>query len=487
MNMKTMLELPQLCGAVLLLSCTTSELPPQAEPIKVVTPPETSVVIPTTQPVVDGVEKMYMGYAISGKTSVTPKGDPRMPLVAQKADMSALKTAGCTGELNYIAIGGSLTAGYRDQGLTRESQMTAYPNLIAHQMGLVNFKSPLFDVAEANGSGGLMYDGTADMPSWKEITNQTAVKSSSPMVMNKYNGGDFQNISIPFSGKGLIGTAFTSELQSLKPYPFIERLIKTSDIVPSKFVAGVNIVPSLYDYMFKKQKMDIHTVEYGFDNYIDYIQSQKNLNFEGFTLGGYGISFDEKRNVYGKPVWLLMPSQILRLPYFQFFTYEKLIKLLGVSEIMIGTGNGNYIEKADKNCVFLPTQTILNAIKNKSSIGVVPDVEVMDAIECQQLRTSKGLYSYNFIIETVAKEKNIPLVDLPAVYEKVLNGQYISEDGFKIDPSFPKGNFFSQDGIYPSAIGQAVIANEVIKVMNTAYKTKIPLINLTQYARGLSK
>ena len=488
--MKTMFKLPQLCGMVLLLlSCTTDVIPPQAEPQKVAVAPEIPPASPiiTPAPILDGVARMYQAFALTGQTSVSPKADFIMPVPSQKADLSTLKTAGNTGELNYIAIGGSLTAGYRDQGLTRKSQMTAYPNLIAHQMGLVNFKSPLFDITEANGSGGLVFDGTADMPSWKQITNQTALKSNAPMTLSKYTGGDFQNIGIPFSGKGLIGTPITTEYQNLKPYSFIERLIKTSDIVPSKFVSGVNIMPSLYDYMLKKQKIDIYTVEYGLDNYIDYIMTQRNLNFEGFMLGSYDISFDTKGNTIGKPVWLLMPSQILRFPYFQFFTYDKLSNLLGIDEIMIGSGNDNYTEKADKNCVFLPTKRILDAIKNKTPLGIVPDVEVMDALECQAARRSKGLYVYNGIIENAAKQKNIPLVDLPAVYEKVLNGQYVSEDGFRIDPSFPKGNFFSQDGIYPSAIGQAVIANEVIKVMNKSYNTNIPLINLTEYARNLSR
>ena len=477
MNMKTMFKLPQIFGALLLLSCTTGELPPEQgllkEPEKQGVLP-TSPVSPTITPAVDGVAQMYIGYALSGQTTITPKNDPTMPTVAQKVDMSALRTAGSTGELNYIAIGSSLTAGYRDRGLTRESQLTAYPNLIAHQMGLVNFKSPLFDVSEANGSGSLVFDGTAEMPSWKQVTNQTALKSNTPMTLSKYSGGDFQNISSPFLGKDGFGTAYTTAFQKLNSYPFVERLIKNSDVVPS-----------LYDGMFKSQKPDIYTVEFGFDNYINYIMTQRNLNFEGFMLGSYQASFDDKGNVIGKPIWLLMPSQILRLPYFNFFTYDKLSRLLGVDEIMIGSGNDNYIEKADKNCVFLPTQRILDAIRNRTSIGVVPDVEVMDALECQGARTAKGLYVYNGIIETVAKEKNIPLVDLPAVYEKVLNGQYVSEDGFKVDPSFPKGNFFSQDGIYPSAIGQAVIANEVIKVMNKSYNSKIPLINITEFARGL--
>ncbi len=484
--MKTMLKLPQLCGAVLLLSCTTSELPPQAEPIKTVIPPATSVVSPTT-PAENGVEKMYIGYAVSGKTSVTPKGDPTMPSGIQKADLSTLRTAGSSGELNYIAIGGSLTAGYRDRGLTRESQLTAYPNLIAHQMGLVNFKSPLFDVAEANGSGSLVFDGTADMPSWKQVTNQTAVKSSSPMLMSKYSGGDFQNISSPFLGKTGFSTKFTTEFQNFNSYPFIERIMKSSDIIPSNFVEGVKIMPSMAT-MFEKQKPDIYTVEFGLDNYLDFIMTQPNCLFStNGSLGSYSETYDLKDKSIGKPIWILMPTQIMRFPYFQFFTYEKLLKKLGVASIEIGTYKDQEIQKANRNCVFLPTQRIADAIKNKTPLGVVPDVEVLDAMETQSagLNNAEGLSEYNKIILTAAKLINVPTVDLPILFEKVLNGQYISEDGFKIDPSFPKGNFFSQDGLYPSAIGQAIIANEIIKVINKSYSSKIPLINITAFARGL--
>ena len=485
--MKIMFKLPQLCSAVLLLSCTTSELPPQEEPVKSVSPPATSVSVVTPIPAVDGVAQMYVGYAVSGKTSMTPKGDPTMAIVTQKADVSVLKTASSTGELNYIAIGGSLTAGYRDRGLTRESQLTAYPNLIAHQMGLVNFKSPLFDVEEANGSGGLMFDGTADMPSWKQVTNQTALKSNAPMTLSKYAGGDFQNVSSPSIGKDGFQANYTSQSQSILSYPFVERLFKTLEILPSKFVDGVSIIPSM-ESIFKKQNPDIYTVEFGLDNYLDYIMTQPSCWFStNGNLGSYRLTYNSQGKVIGKPIWILMPPQVLRFPYFQFFTYEKLLKKLGVGSIEIGTYKDQEIVKADKNCIFLPTQRITDAIKNKTSVGVIPDVEVLDALETKSagLNSVEGLSEYNRILTTSAKLTNIPTVDLPAIYEKILNGQYVSEDGFRIDPSFPKGNFFSQDGIYPSAIGQAVIANEVIKVMNQSYKTKIPLINITEFARGL--
>lgn len=37
----------------------------------------------------------------------------------------------------------------------------------------------------------------------------------------------------------------------------------------------------------------------------------------------------------------------------------------------------------------------------------------------------------------------------------------------RVDPTFSTGNFFSLDGVTPSAFEEAVIANELIKTINT--------------------
>ena len=76
---------------------------------------------------------------------------------------------------------------------------------------------------------------------------------------------------------------------------------------------------------------------------------------------------------------------------------------------------------------------------------------------------------------------NVPLVVINSLYTKILAGGYVTDDGVKVDASYPKGNFFSSDGIYPTAFGQAVIANEVIKTINNFYKTNIPLINTKEF------
>ena len=59
--------------------------------------------------------------------------------------------------------------------------------------------------------------------------------------------------------------------------------------------------------------------------------------------------------------------------------------------------------------------------------------------------------------------------------------EYTTDDGVKVDPSWPNGNFFSTDGINPSAFGQSIIANEAIKALNKQYGMDIPLISTREY------
>jgi hypothetical protein len=57
----------------------------------------------------------------------------------------------------------------------------------------------------------------------------------------------------------------------------------------------------------------------------------------------------------------------------------------------------------------------------------------------------------------------------------------VTDDGIKVNGKWPEGNFYSVDGLFPTAFGQAVIANEVIKFINSQYKTDIPLVNTRDF------
>lgn len=76
-------------------------------------------------------------------TLVPVKPDPLLPKPLSKPNLNLLTKNGNGATLKYVAIGGKLAAGYRDGGLYRQGQLTAYPNLmIANQWGLPISRRP---------------------------------------------------------------------------------------------------------------------------------------------------------------------------------------------------------------------------------------------------------------------------------------------------------------------------------------------------------
>lgn len=126
-----------------------------------------------------------------------------LPQPERKADLSFLRSGNNGEEPGYIALGGSLTMGYRDGGLHRAGQLTAYPNLIARQMGLTKFRSPLFGENEANGTGYMVYTGKDGIPEWQYVTNNRAIVTENPMVLSAYEGEEVNNLGVPNAGTGM--------------------------------------------------------------------------------------------------------------------------------------------------------------------------------------------------------------------------------------------------------------------------------------------
>jgi len=98
-------------------------------------------------------------------------------------------TSGTADFTTYIALGNSLTAGFADNGVYRESQENSYPEMMAKSMREVNaslvFKTPL--MPEGNGSGYLQLVGGAPAPVPADPAWRNSVAS----------GGPYQNMGVP--------------------------------------------------------------------------------------------------------------------------------------------------------------------------------------------------------------------------------------------------------------------------------------------------
>lgn len=415
----------------------------------------------------------FLGWGNVGDTTIKVKADKDIlpALTGKKVDLASI-TTNLEGGFRLLSIGGSLSAGFRDGGLYREGQLTSFPNLIARQMG-ITFYQPLFDVNEGNGSGYKVLMGTEPIATFKMVTNNLGYADNTKAdKLKPFTGNNIDNYAFPGMG---------TFLGSINIFPndnfgkkFSERFFNNTD--------GNSNYLSNYQTL-KNQSCDFFIFEAGVDNIISSIsiggggsiQAEMENSFE--TLGTGLVQ--SLVNGKAKGVLLNVPD-LLSIPYFNQITNEKIKKISGLT-IRVQTdarseGYRDFNSDIDK---LLPTPTVEKIIKGEiKGLIILSDKDVLSRESGDDEWAFANTLGYNTLtIEKKAKANNLPVVDINALYKKIMASTYITDDGVKVNPDWKTGNFFSTDGIYPTAFGQAVIANEVIKVMNQFYKLNIPLVD----------
>ncbi|MDZ7935847.1 MAG: hypothetical protein U5M51_12970 [Emticicia sp.] len=178
---------------------------------------------------------------------------------------------------------------------------------------------------------------------------------------------------------------------------------------------------------------------------------------------------------------------LLNVPDFSKLPYNNMIIPAMVNAVLGNSVSINFVTASKSKYSYNPTTDLLLPSSTIDSL-LSPNVHIS---------LKKGVYdnppipwegsvvrksapvnvSFNKEIEMFSKRFGYPIADIRSLYNKILDGSYISNDGLKVSAK----DFFSDDNIYPSALGQACIANEIIKTLNNFYKTDIPFIAVKEY------
>lgn len=336
--------------------------------------------------------------------------------------------------VNLITVGGGVTAGAQSGGLFRDGQLSAYPNLVAKQMGISDFKSPLFDEAHANGTGFTLI---------KDPTSQTVfkVENSLGTVREQENGkpinfspytGTVNNYSAPWLStwqifdsiwdETMIGKVVNANGVSWLPFlPYVARFIPIDH-----FKSG-----TLFNYI-----TDYHPYNF----FILDINAEVFLN---------NIRLKGSRNV-------------------------------GLSDFIGDIQNGdNYTLKAIQKFKRNESNGAIFTVPHFRDLGISTwDVKVLNQEEV--LMYENGVDITNKYLREWANSNGLAVVDLDVLYKDVKEGRVMIGERISVKGNF-KGNFFSSDGIYPSTLGQAVIANEVIRAINLKFKSQIQPVDIEKY------
>jgi hypothetical protein len=160
---------------------------------------------------------------------------------------------------------------------------------------------------------------------------------------------------------------------------------------------------------------------------------------------------------------------------------------------------GKARQATSADLIVLPASGIIGTVNSSAPAGInvngisypLANKWVLTANE--KAKVAAATSSFNASIVSIANAKNaaagytvIAVADMNAILAKLVTGLKI-ETGSIYTANYFSGSategqvLFSLDGVHPNARGYSVIANEIIKVINASFKSKLPLHNPTYF------
>jgi lysophospholipase L1-like esterase len=114
-------------------------------------------------------------------------------------------------------------------------------------------------------------------------------------------------------------------------------------------------------------------------------------------------------------------------------------------------------------------------------------IATFNAIIAQTVAATQGrvaLVEVNTIFADIAglTAQQAALLGLSPAAQSAADGvQGIIVDGVNLRPDFSPNGIISTDGVHPNPKGYALLANEIIRVINESFGAEIPLIDITPF------
>lgn len=405
----------------------------------------------------------------------------------------------------YVAIGNSLTAGYTDGSLYRSGQENSYPNMLAGQFRLVgggDFKQPLLP----GESGWPILPAAGRYPKrvLGAVTDCKGVTSLSPVLypavpdtagsaMNIASGGPYNNVGIPgircidfgFAGYGMLnpyaGRFFSSPATqkplevALQPVPTFFTLWLGSNDVLGYATAGGE----------------------GADGGIGLSDISPLAAFKATYDAAVAALVNSGRNPKG--VLINIPD-VTSVPYFTTINPKGLVltaaeaaaltaayAAAGAPHITFTEGQ-NYFVGTDGSGIprkltageYIILTTPGDSLKcgGWGSLKPIPKQYVLTAEEVAIVRRATS--DFNTVIADNAAKYGLGLMDANTYLKSLESG--ITWNGVTYTPAFVTGGAFSLDGIHLTPRGYALVANELIRVINRTYSASVPGVDVNKYS-----
>jgi len=361
----------------------------------------------------------------------------------------------------YVAMGTSLGSGYSNGGLVERHQRHSYPYLFAQQVGAVSFTIPSIS---DSGLGPLLV-----LRSYSPVL---ITRASTPgLPTNFLQPTSYHNMSIP--GALLVDVLDSTAAPggySRGLFPVIQRgrgliLQQAIGLGPTfvSFEYGANEV------LYPASQLGSGTAVYSPAVFASLYTAAMN----GLALGAPNakLALINVPDVTSIPFFTTFP------PFTRSLTTGQPIPLIGADANLMP---GDLVLLTAADSLAIGTGIPLGGYNyvNPSAPGngrALPEALILRTSEVASLQATVA--AYNGVIDTVATRRNAALVDLNRLLREVAtNGITYGSTVYTDD--FVTGGIFGLDGVHPTDLGYAVMANAMIDAVNAKFGASIRHVDL---------
>ncbi|MBC3786551.1 SGNH/GDSL hydrolase family protein [Spirosoma utsteinense] len=393
----------------------------------------------------------------------------------------------------YVAVGNSLTAGYADAGLYRDSQLNSYPNILSGQFRTVgggDFIQPLFTEAQANGSGYIrlikLPASATSLPTFDTTRSQLGVRgisTNNTVLYTKFTDAN-QNLGVP--GIRVADLLIQGYGSTAGGNPYFERFLTNQGLTYFQYVSDNLSGATFYSCWLGNND----ALGYAISGGTGEENGVRGLTSTSLFTTNFTAVMNKLAEGNRKGVVIGIPN-IVQTPYFTTATAQinGLLQAQGIPGLAIRSRSapGGVRRSTTSDYFLLSIAPVLNSFIARgiglSTTNPVPDEYVLDANEVQILNTRIG--EFNGVMKAQADAKGAAFIDPNIVLNQVSSATGLIQNGITYKADYLQGGVYSLDGIHLTPAGYALMANEIIKGINTKYTATVPQVNAGNYRRVL--
>jgi lysophospholipase L1-like esterase len=405
----------------------------------------------------------------------------------------------------YVALGDSVTAGYTDGALCYYGQQHSFAKLLACQFELAGggiFRQPLIDPD----SVGIGFSGNSCLtlkphsivskPGEVVLSYLAPQGDVKAFLQNNYSTlGPFNNMGVPAAKViALLKQGLGNANNGVGNYnPFFTRM--ASDLETASVLSDALAMDPTFFSLF-----------IGSNDALTFAISGATSDAITPSLGAAGIGFEESFRAIinaltangAKGVVANIPD-IISLPFFTAIPYNGLMLDTETAQALnTKYSHTGILFQQEKNpfIFFDPASDPpdIRQLRNGEMIlldvlldpekeffmrgsAPIPKKYILTKPEIEKVQAA--IREFNEVIRSVASDKGLAIVDLNGMLKRVkVKSTYNPKT---LGLGYKKRSVFSLDGLHPNALGQALLANEFIKAINSTYKAGIPPLKIIKF------